>query len=616
MDDPDVARQMSRLCGRIDALSTREASGSQIVSELTGRDVVTVVDPTLLITRCGWLRVAAESNISPDDGSYLLAYMLGRNESQWRRIYSLGSHLGLPVRVIPVFQRDLRHQGCIEEPIGPSEFVSLIAHASYVCTDSFHGVAFSINLGREFCAFERFKKNDVINQNSRVYNLLDKVGLRTRLVTAGVVDEELVQPISWERPTRKLEAEREASLSWLRTALEMVPESSYTSAQPNIAHDRTLCCGCTACEVTCPVNAITVGLDDEGFWRAHVDEGACVSCGKCCKVCPFVEHATSKAIEEGTLYSYKCADMRQLLSSSSGGAGAAIAQHASDSGCSVLGCAFDAGRGGAVGKLVEPGDADGLASLAGSKYMQSEVGSALAEAVAHEGPLLVTGTPCQVAAARNLLGERDDVTYVDLICHGVPTRLLYERYREWLHDRYDIALESAETVFRYKPRGWRERYIYTTDGIHEACLHQRRDFYFLIFEAGQCYAPCCYECPWRATSVADVRLGDYWGPRFESDETGVSMLLALTDKGCEVVRDLASTGEVHEQPFEDYMHYQQTVNASQPVFRDDVIAMLADSSVGIQRVCDEYAEPMARQRDLHRKVEPLKILAKRMLRRR
>lgn len=612
VDDRDVARQMARLCGRIDALSTREESGSRIVSGLTEREVATVLDPTLLLGRDDWAKVAGESGLHVD-GRYLLAYMLGHDEAQWRRVYALGRRLGLPVRVIPVFGRDLRREGCIKEPVGPREFVWLLANASYVCTDSFHGVAFSVNLGREFCAFERFRSTSKINQNSRVYNLLDKVGLRDRLATGDAADEALVEPIDWDGANERLTAEREASISWLRSALEMEPKASR--AKENVQHDRTLCCGCTACEAVCPVSAIEVGLDSEGFWRAQVDEETCVSCGRCRRVCPFIECSSAMPIGEGRLFSYKCSDGSQLLESSSGGAGAAIAKAASDAGSAVLGCAFEPGRG-AAGRLVEPGDAAGLASLAGSKYMQSEVGRSLAGAAAHEGPVLVTGTPCQVAAARNLLGGRHDVTYVDLICHGVPTRHLYERYLGWLSEQYGMDPESTTTLFRYKPRGWRERYIYSTNGVREACLHQRRDPYFLMFEAGQCYARCCYECPWRATSAADVRLGDYWGPRFKDDRTGVSMVLALTEHGREVVNSLATTDAVSAQPLDDYMRYQQTENAPVPVFRDEVIARLADPRAGIAAVSDEYAEPVARQRDLMRRLGPLKGLAKRVLGRR
>ncbi|MEE8703951.1 MAG: polysaccharide pyruvyl transferase family protein [Olsenella sp.] len=613
VNDKDVARRMACLCGRFDALSTREESGSEIVSELTGRAVATVIDPTLLVAPTEWRRMAAGANVA-GDGPYLLAYMLGHDEAHWRRIYALAKRLGLPVWVVPVFERDLRREGCIEEPIGPREFVSLIDNATYVCTDSFHGIAFSINLERDFCAFERFRRDDAGSQNSRVYNILDKLGLRGRLVSEDVTDEMLCERVQWSGPNAKLVEERNRSLSWLERALAMEPKSPVH--KDNVLHDRSLCCGCTACACVCPVGAIEVSLDVEGFWRAEVDEGVCVSCGKCRKVCPFIEHSGSLPIEKGMLYSYKGADMAQLLVSSSGGAGNAISRAALDAGAAVLGCAFDTTEGGAVCRLVAPDDAEGLASLAGSKYMQSHVGSALMEAACYEGPLLVTGTPCLVAAARNLFGERDDVTYVDLICHGVPTRLLYDRYREWLSIEYGIDPKVAHTVFRYKPKGWREKFIHTSDGTHDVCLHQRHDPYLLIFEAGQCYADCCYECPWRAASMADVRLGDYWGPRYKKDSTGVSMLLALTERGHELVRDLERTGLVEEMPLSDYMDYQQTENSATPVFRNEVLTELSNSEYGIQRVCDKFAEPVAKQCDLYQMLEPLSDVAKRLLGRR
>ena len=606
VDESDVARQMAKLCGRLDALSTREEPGSRIVSELTGREVATVLDSTLLLDRDEWARMAIESGLHIDK-PYLLAYMLGHDETQWRRVYALGEQLGLSVRVIPIFQRDLRREGCVTEPVGPREFVSLIANATYVCTDSFHGVAFSVNLEKEFCAFERFRSTSRINQNSRIYNLLDKLGLRDRLAVGGVSDETLANPIDWEEPSERLAEERGVSISWLKHALEMEPKAS--AVKNNVRHDCTLCCGCTACEAVCPVDAIDVKLDVEGFWRAEIDEGACVSCGKCRRVCPFIENSSSVAIEDGKLFSYKSANSSQLLESSSGGAGAAIAKAESNVNYAVFGCAFEVGRG-AVARLVEPKDTDGLGSLAGSKYMQSEVGHVLADSEAYDGPVLVMGTPCQVAATRNLLGEKADVTYVDLICHGVPTRYLYERYLEWLSKEYGIDSAKAEITFRYKPRGWHDRYIRTTDGVHETCLHQRRDPYFLMFEAGQCYAPCCYECPWRDTSAADVRLGDYWGPKFQDDRTGVSMVLALTERGCEVVKGLATSGELLDQAIGDYMGYQQTENNPEPVFRDEVISKLADPSIGIAAVSEEFAEPVARNRDLQERIAPIKSLVK------
>lgn len=610
--DTDVARRMGEFASRIDRLSTREESGSAIISRLTGREVATVLDPTLLDGPDGWAEAAVGSTIDvAAGGGYLLAYMLGRNEAQWREIYRLAGRLGLPIRVVPVFERDRRREGCIAEPVGPREFVSLVANAAFVCTDSFHGVAFSINLGRDFCAFERFRKGDAVNQNSRIYNILRKTGLEGRLLSEGTAPHSMANRIDWARPQALLAAEREASLAWLRDAL-----ASETPAEPhgdNILRGRSLCCGCSACVAACPTGAISVRLDGEGFWRAAVDEGKCVSCGKCRKVCPFVERSGERPVTSGELFSYKTADPGELLSSSSGGAAADVAREESARGAAVLGCAFDPAEHAAAHVLVEPGDAAGLASLAGSKYMQSRVAPALAEAADHDGPLAVFGTPCQVAAARNLMAGHDDVLYVDLICHGVPTRNLYAHYAEWLSREHGIDPARVRTEFRYKPRGWRDIYIYSTDGEREACLHQRRDPYFLLFEACQCYAGCCYECPWRSASAADVRLGDYWGPRFEGDKTGVSMVLALTERGRGAVETLRGSGEVRPQPMEDYLRWQQTKNNPEPVFRERLLGLLADPFSRIEDVAAEFAEPVARERDLYRRLRPLAGVAKRVL---
>lgn len=610
--DADVARRMGELASRIDFLSTREESGSAIISGLTGREVATVVDPTLLIGPDGWAEVAAGSAIDAcAGGGYLLAYMLGRNETQWKTIYRLAARLGLAVRVIPVFEGDRRREGCMTEPVGPREFVSLLANAGFVCTDSFHGVAFSINLGRDFCAFERFRKGDAVNQNSRIHNILRKTGLEGRLLTEGADPVSMTEPVDWAVPHALLAAEREASLAWLRDALAAEPP-----AEPhgdNVMRGRSLCCGCSACAAACPTGAISVGLDGEGFWRATVDEGKCVSCGRCRRVCPFIERSVERPVTDGELFSYKTADPGALLSSSSGGAAADIAYAESAGGAAVLGCAFDAAGHAAAHVLVGPGDAAGLASLAGSKYMQSRMAPALSEAARREGPLAVFGTPCQVAAARNLMAGCDDVLFVDLICHGVPTRNLYARYTEWLSREHGIDPARVRTEFRYKPRGWRDIYIYSTDGEREACLHQRRDPYFLLFEACQCYAGCCYECPWRSASAADVRLGDYWGPRFEDDGTGVSMMLALTERGRRAVEALRGSGDVRPQPMEDYLRWQQTKNDPEPVFRERLLERLADPTSRIEDVAEEFAEPVARERDLHRRLRPLAGAVKRAL---
>ena len=48
---------------------------------------------------------------------------------------------------------------------------------------------------------------------------------------------------------------------------------------------RAMCCGCGACESACPVHAISMELDGEGFRYPVIDNGTCIHCNLCEKVC-------------------------------------------------------------------------------------------------------------------------------------------------------------------------------------------------------------------------------------------------------------------------------------------------------------------------------------------
>lgn len=90
-------------------------------------------------------------------------------------------------------------------------------------TDSFHGVAFSINLEKQFVAFKRFKDNELTSQNSRIYNILNKTDLKDRLISTdepvtflenNIIDYNIVRPL--------LEAERKLSTDFLLKSIESV----------------------------------------------------------------------------------------------------------------------------------------------------------------------------------------------------------------------------------------------------------------------------------------------------------------------------------------------------------------------------------------------------------
>ena len=277
-------------------------------------------------------------------------------------------------------------------------------------------------------------------------------------------------------------------------------------------------------------------------------------------------------------------------------------------GYSVVGCTYDAVQQKARHIIVDPNEKDGLSKFQGSKYMQSEFAPAAEQIFRNKDKkYLIIGTPCQIAGVRNLLKDRSNIIYADLICHGVPTYYLFTKYRDYLCRKKHISSNNFDIVFRDKRFGWHERYIYTHDLKHENIAHQNKDPYFLSFEHGFCYSHSCYECPWRDSSAADIRLGDYWHKKFDNDKTGVSEVIAMTEFGRQIIEKLQDEGiaEIIPQQIEDYTTVQQMTNNREPVFWQEYIDELADDNVTLEKAHSKYILPAERIQQLRGKVYKL-----------
>lgn len=603
IEDPYIEKRMTELIGRFKHISLREKSGAEIVGKLIGREIPVVLDPTLLLSMDEWGECLELEKQETEP--YLLAYFLGVNERHWRAVYALAERLKLEVKVIPVFRADRKRRGVIDIGVGPREFVKYIQNAAFVCTDSFHGVAFSVNFSRDFCCFERFGVKDKSNQNSRIYHILDILGLNSRLYKSG--RETDTGKIDYAQVHRKLEQFRRESQDFLQGSLAAVEQHCLSAGEgkKHVFQNGSLCCGCGACEQVCPVNAIQVNQVKSGFYRAIVREEICISCGKCRSVCPFRTDDFRVSLDKKKLYSYKDPDPGFLRESSSGGIAGRLAVLLQKKGYSIAGCIFDPTEQKARHILISPEDEKGLLQLHGSKYMQSEIAPLIPELVACSTPVAVFGTPCQIAGIRNILRERQDVVYIDLICHGVPSYHVYQRYRELLKEQYHMDDTNLSVKFRYKPKGWHKKYIYVTDAKREKTTSQFKDEYFQLFEQGACYMPACYECRWRASGSADLRIGDFWGKRFRKDETGVSMAVSVTEQGGRLLEELKSSDfgkGLMEQPLEDYFNNQQTQNFTVPVYYDELVSELEDPDRKLTDVVKKFTVHAEKRKRIIRNV--------------
>ena len=212
---------MCKYLRRFSAISVRESSAISVLSTLTGRtDLVRVCDPSFLLSDDEWISIANEEPLRRKvPKKYLLCYLLSKNTSYGDRIKIIAEHYGIENVVVvpsyenPDFQYPNYGDGGRYEFATPSEFLQLMLNASLIVTDSFHGMALSINLSRQFIAFMRFNDADVLSQNSRVYDLLKRYGLMWRLYENH--DFAKRRQIEYGAIRMQVSAERVQSLEWL-----------------------------------------------------------------------------------------------------------------------------------------------------------------------------------------------------------------------------------------------------------------------------------------------------------------------------------------------------------------------------------------------------------------
>ena len=199
------------------------------------------------------------------------------------------------------------------------------------------------------------------------------------------------------------------------------------------------CCGCGACKDACPMEAIELVADQEGFLYPQIDEAKCVRCGRCEQVCPIKEAGSgeSEGNSEGKRAAlYLGAQARSDAvrhGGSSGGVFPLLAGYVFQKQGVVYGAAYDNDM-----RVVhrEAYDKEELERLRRTKYVQSDLDGIYCkiETQLKAGKwVLFCGVPCQAQALRLFLGrEYQRLILVDLVCYGVPSPGIWAAYVKYL----------------------------------------------------------------------------------------------------------------------------------------------------------------------------------------
>ena len=183
--------------------------------------------------------------------------------------------------------------------------------------------------------------------------------------------------------------------------------------------------------------------------------------------------------------------------------------------------------------------------------MQSDAGACFADVKAdlREGRrVLFCGTPCQVAGLRGFLGgDYENLTTVDLVCHGVPSGRMFADCVEG----YGRQLGSPVVDFRFrcKREGWDNSlllFLLLEDG-REVTIPAAKSPYYDMFLNLKTLRDSCYRCPYAGRFRAgDLTIGDFWGVDVNRPDVlkdaekfnqmkGVSCLLVNNDRGREFI---------------------------------------------------------------------------------
>jgi len=329
--------------------------------------------------------------------------------------------------------------------------------------------------------------------------------------------------------------------------------------------DKQNCCGCGACMNACSHNAITMVEDEYGFVYPRVNTALCVDCGICRRACGY-QNPPMKATP-AACYAAVAKDEVLFRASSSGGVFPVLAVNVLERGGVVYGASMLLEDTGFSPKHLRISQKKDLPLLQGSKYVQSDLSFTYRQAkedLQNGKQVLYSGTPCQIAGLLQFLGrEYDNLLTMEVICHGVPNARMFRDFIAGLEGKKQKKVTGFAFRSKEKDQGKIVCIEYCgASGSKEKTLLGAQEYSYMCFFQNACISrESCYTCPFAEEErVADLTVGDFWGfwqehpnvsaRAFAGNGTGVSCILANTEKGLQIIRDSMADFVLVETGFE------------------------------------------------------------------
>lgn len=301
------------------------------------------------------------------------------------------------------------------------------------------------------------------------------------------------------------------------------------------------CCGCGVCMHICPVGAISMQNDEEGFIYPVVKDELCINCGKC------VIHCTTKNDKfshwsnlDEAYYAYN-KDTDVLKTSASGGVGVALSRAFAENGGYVTGVSYTRDYKSVVFELTNKNE--DIDKFKGSKYVKADVSQIcprIKEKLDSSFLVLVVALPCEIAAVKKYLDKEYDNLYTcELICHGPTSVKVLEKCVCEIEARYKSKI--IDFSCRAKKPFWKPYYL-------DAKLMNGEEYSEIFAESdmGKAFQimkrPSCNNCTFKYPyTYADLTIGDFHAAKRKSpeyNEYGVSICFTHTLKGKRLINML------------------------------------------------------------------------------